>query len=242
MQIAVLSDIHGNSWALECVLADIKKRGIRRIYDLGDSLQGPLNPGGTFELMQEWQIPSLRGNQERFLLEELETPKGNATLQYVLGELNQEALCWLRDLPTERVFDDLYLCHGSPDSDSEYLLEQIHTDHVGIKSPELLLSQIKNLKQKIILCGHSHTPRIIEIAGKIIINPGSVGLPAYDDELPLPHKIENHSPKTRYAILDIADELNIEQVVLNYDYESAARCAEKNQRPDWAGWLRSGRA
>ncbi len=44
--IAVISDIHGNRWALEAVLEDINRRGIKRIANLGDCLYGPLiRPG-----------------------------------------------------------------------------------------------------------------------------------------------------------------------------------------------------
>ncbi len=35
--IAVMADIHGNTWALDAVLADIERQGIERIVDLGDS-------------------------------------------------------------------------------------------------------------------------------------------------------------------------------------------------------------
>ena len=56
MKIAFLSDIHGNSWALKAVLNDIKQRGITEIYDLGDSLYGPLDPKGTFHLLLDWNI------------------------------------------------------------------------------------------------------------------------------------------------------------------------------------------
>jgi hypothetical protein len=45
--LAVLADIHGNRWALEAVLADIRGRGIRAMVNLGDSLYGPLDPAGT---------------------------------------------------------------------------------------------------------------------------------------------------------------------------------------------------
>jgi predicted phosphodiesterase len=49
--VAVLSDIHGNRWALEAVLDDISRRGIRDMVNLGDSLYGPLDPGGTAQIV-----------------------------------------------------------------------------------------------------------------------------------------------------------------------------------------------
>ncbi len=63
--LAVLADIHGNIWALEAALADLRRRGIARIVDLGDSLNGPLEPRATAERLMQEQIPSLCGNDDR---------------------------------------------------------------------------------------------------------------------------------------------------------------------------------
>jgi hypothetical protein len=51
MKTAIMSDIHGNVDALKAVLLDIKKRGIKDIYNLGDSLYGPLFPLETYKLL-----------------------------------------------------------------------------------------------------------------------------------------------------------------------------------------------
>ena len=102
---------------------------------------------------------------------------------------------------------------------------------------EVLLADIK---QKIIICGHSHRPAIVETPDRIIINPGSVGLPAYDDEKPIPHKIENYSPKARYCIIDLGRSMMVDHVAVSYDYENAAVAAEIHKRDDWARWLRTG--
>lgn len=75
------------------------------------------------------------------------------------------------------------------------------------------------------------------------MNPGSVGLPAYTGEAPHPHAMEAGSPHARYAILEKeAAGWQVEHVSVVYDREEAARTAEGNGRPDWAGWLRTGRA
>ena len=243
MKIAILSDIHGNSWALESVLADIKQKGINKIYDLGDSLYGPLDPKGTFDLIKEWNINSICGNQDRYIVENIDKDHENKTLSFVLNELSVHATDWLQALPKERVIDDeIYLCHGTPNNDTEYLIEKIYSDYVGIKQFETIDKQLSGVKQKIVLCGHSHSPSIIETTEKTIINPGSVGLPAYDDDLPLPHKIENHNMKARYCILDLTGNLIIEQIAVSYDFEKAAERAEMNKRDDWAKWIRTGRA
>ena len=56
--------------------------------------------------------------------------------------------------------------------------------------------------------------------------------------------MQNYHNNARYSILCIDNVGNVkaEQISLPYDFESAAKLAEKNNRPDWAEWLRTGRA
>lgn len=78
--------------------------------------------------------------------------------------------------------------------------------------------------------------------GTMIVNPGSVGLPAYDDTLPCPHRVESGSPHARYAILsDEDDGWAADLLCVDYDWEQAARDADANGRPDWSRALRTGR-
>lgn len=83
--------------------------------------------------------------------------------------------------------------------------------------------------------------------GKLIVNPGSVGLPAYDHDKPSFHQIQNFTPYARYMILEANEDVNetdfnYELRILSYDYETAAKLAKKNRRDDWAYWLMTGRA
>ena len=74
------------------------------------------------------------------------------------------------------------------------------------------------------------------------MNPGSVGLQAYTDDLPEPHVMEAGSPHARYAIVERRETgWRVEHLEIAYDAESAARAAERNHRPDWAWRLRTGR-
>ena len=52
LKFAILSDIHGNRWALAAVLEDAKRRGITRFINLGDILYGPLKPLETYDLLK----------------------------------------------------------------------------------------------------------------------------------------------------------------------------------------------
>jgi predicted phosphodiesterase len=68
MRIAVVSDIHGNLPALEAVVADIARRGVDAVVNLGDSLSGPLLPLETAQFLMAQSWTHLAGNHERQVL------------------------------------------------------------------------------------------------------------------------------------------------------------------------------
>ncbi|MBI2333999.1 MAG: metallophosphoesterase, partial [Chloroflexi bacterium] len=75
----------------------------------------------------------------------------------------------------------------------------------------------------------------------LIINPGSVGLPAYEDETPEHHVMETGSHHARYAILEYKnDDWQVELITVAYDHQQAAKQARKNGRPDWEYALQTG--
>jgi len=242
--IAIISDIHGNSWALKEVLKDIKAKGIEVIINLGDSIYGPLDPKGTFNLLTDNNVISISGNQDRIILENLNSKSEIETLEYVKAQIDNNIIDWLKLLPFDYVFENMiYCCHASPDNDSTYLLEKLQPNCVSVKNNIEIDKKLKNIKQKIVFCGHSHVPRTVETITKTIINPGSIGLPAYDDDLPILHKMESFNNYAKYSILTKKGNImKIEQVTIPYDFEKAAARAESNNRNDWAKWIRTGRA
>jgi len=240
---AVLADIHGNIWALDAVMQDIHRRGIESIINLGDAFYGPLEPGATAEVLISSAFISVCGNQDRTLLE-AQNAAISPTLAFVLKELPSNTLDWLAGLPANLVVDDLFLCHGTPDADNVYLLEQMALMGNPLSPDAVIMEKIGTVTQQVILCGHSHLPRVVCVDQKfLIVNPGSVGLPAYNDELPVPHSMQTGSPYAHYAVITrLATGWQVEQVVLPYAWEKAARAAHNNGRQDWAAWLASGRA
>ena len=184
--IAIIADIHGNRWALEAVLHDIQRRGIHQIVNLGDNLLGPLDPAGTANLLIALSIPGIRGNDDQVLI----SPSGelSATQAYVRERLTPAHINWLRTLPaTVVIADDLFLRHGDPFSDETYLLEEVSANGVFLRDTQAIAASVAGVAQPVVLCGHSHLPRTIFLPeGKLIVNPGSVGVPAYTANEPYP--------------------------------------------------------
>ena len=240
--LAVIADVHGNRWALEAVLQDIDRRGIEQIVNLGDHLTGPLDPAGTADLLIKRGMLSICGNDDRVLFSPVE--ELSPSQRYTRDQLTEVHMIWLRSLPpTALVADEVFVCHGDL-FDSPYLLEQVEASGVFLRSTRAIEASVANIAQPVILSGHSHVPRTVYLPqGKLLVNPGSVGMPAYTMETPIPYAMESGSPHARYAVLSkMGNKWQVEHVQVPYDWEHAANVARGNQRPDWAGWLATGRA
>ena len=247
-RFAVLSDIHGNLFALEAVLADIASRSVQQIVNLGDHLQGPLDPVGTADRLIPLNLPSVRGNCDRLIFEAGTIVTPGSTLAANRASLSEQHKQSLAAMPQTLQLDDILLCHGTPWADDVYLLEEVTPEGARMKRSEELAPILHGITARLVLCGHSHQSRTVQISAQmpsstLVVNPGSVGLPAYTEESPHPHGMEAGSPHARYAIVTRSDDnWKVEHLAIAYDWESAARLAERNGRPDWAVWLRTGRA
>ena len=246
MKIAVISDIHGNVFALKAVLDDLKKRDVDKIVNLGDIFYGPIAPKETYDLLQQYEIVTIQGNQDRQVSEaQPDEIINNPTMAFVVGQLKGEPLQWLRSLPHElHLSDDVYLCHGGPGDDLLYFLENVESGYPVVRSDTEISSMLKGESASLILCGHTHVPRSVSLAsGQLIVNPGSVGLPAYADDLPVSHRMENYAPHATYAIIEKQQyDWRIEHFKIPYEVDLAVQQCEKLQRNDWTGFLKTGRA
>lgn len=239
-EIALIADIHGNIWALDAVLADIDRRSITAIYDLGDTLFGPMAPRETADRLMMRQILSVRGNCDRAIID-LETP-ATPSLDYTRSQLGPEHLAWLGTFPATRlVGDDLLLCHGTPTSDETYLIEDPTPRGSVLRAPGAILADLAGATQPVVACAHSHIPRAIMLAsGQLLVNPGSVGMQAYTEETFI---METGSPHARYAILHRREgQWSVEHIAVPYDWHSAAERARANGQPDRAQMQLTGRA
>jgi predicted phosphodiesterase len=242
MRIAAVSDIHGNLGALEAVLEDIERRGVDLIVNLGDILSGPLLPRETADRLMRLKFPTISGNHERQLLAPDLAAMGPSD-RHAAEAITEPQRRWLEALPaTLRLSEEVFLCHATPDSDVECYLEDIRDGELIATSPALMAERTGNCAASLILCGHTHIPRVARLLnGQTIVNPGSVGIQAYDGHHPIAHTVEMGSPHARYAIVQRSEHGWItEQFAVPYDWEASARIAEGNDRKDWARAPRTG--
>lgn len=266
MRIAALSDIHGNLPALEAVLAEIGRERVDLVVNLGDVLSGPLWPAETAELLMQPRLGgrpwvTIAGNHERQLLAAARhgaPAESNDSDDIGARRTTPEQQRWLRELPTAQRFGDgrggqVVLTHGTPRVDHEPLLDTVVGGLGGGGSPGIRaatpaevmprLADALPAETTLVLCGHSHLPRVLLLDGVLIVNPGSVGLQAYDHDQPHEHVVENGSPHARWALLDHTPThgWQVQQRLTAYGWRAAAARAESHGRPDWADALLTGR-
>jgi predicted phosphodiesterase len=253
MRIAVIADIHANVLALDAVLRDISLRGADLIIDLGDCVSGPLWPRETAERLGELNLPSVRGNHDRQVAFDPRAKLG-ASDAYAFDQLSvtQRAYFGRRPL-TMRPSEGVLAFHATPEDDNKYLLEDVAGRGLGLTTSAKIADRLAGQIADLVLCGHSHQQRIVRTARNegfsLVVNPGSVGCPAYDDGLltpyagapATPHISESGSPHARYAIVAKRGAVwSAELFAIDYDWDcAAARCAE-NGRLDWARAVATG--
>jgi diadenosine tetraphosphatase ApaH/serine/threonine PP2A family protein phosphatase len=247
MRFAAIADIHGNCLALDAVLADIAAQGIAAgdVVNLGDSLSGPLEAGRTADRLVGLGLTTVCGNHDRYLIEHA-TGDMHSWEADAYAQLTPDHLDWLKRLPFSQVWrDEVYLCHATPTSDGVYWLEGVgEQGHVHLRPKAEIEAFAENVRQPMILCGHSHIPRAVRLAdGRLIVNPGSVGGPGYDDDAPYFHKVETGTPLASYAILEKTPAgWSVTFRLVPYDNMAMSRLAAERGRADWSaalagGWL-----
>lgn len=219
MRLAVLTDVHGNAFALEAVLADIRATSPDATYNLGDTVWGAADPGRAWALQQEFAPPSVRGNTDEFMLSELSElqPATRLYREFVesqLGGVPPE----LRRLPVSLSVADgeVLLSHGSPRDPWEYLmLSGDHHDSQRLATPAELRERLHGAAARVVVVGHSHTELLDTRLGVSVVNAGSVSRQKYGD------------PAARWVLLDRGNggwTVSFRRV--EYDIEAAAHWAE----------------
>jgi predicted phosphodiesterase len=242
VRIAILADVHGNRIALEVVLRHLRAAGADLVVNLGDLVSGPFDPKGSADIQMPLDGLTIAGNHERQVLE------GGTGFSdaFARPRLTEAHLSWIATLPASLALADgeVFACHGSPaGGDLDYLLEDVSSGRAVVADEEVIIPRLAGIGDaRVVLCGHTHTPRIVSAGGVLIVNPGSVGMPGYRDVNPVPHVMEAGTPHARYAIVEKHPHGWVAELrAVPYDFEAAARQAEQHGRPAIAHSVRTGR-
>lgn len=176
--VAVLSDIHGVLPALEAVLDEPDVRNAEHLVLTGDIAAGPM-PVETLDRLISLgdRVVWVRGNAERELVAVARGEQSEHAVSNWAGRALRPDLVTLLDrLPHPVVlevdgFGPVSFCHGTPRDDDEVVLVDSSLDRWAD-----VLADLEPAIQTIV-CGHTHMPFQRLVDRRLVVNPGSVGMP-----------------------------------------------------------------
>jgi predicted phosphodiesterase len=233
MQVAIVSDIHGNRQAFESVLEAIEASDCQELWCLGDLVGYGADPDVCVELAREHAAICLAGNHDLVVTGALplEMFSRGAALaaRWTQETITPQTRGYLEGLQPSRTDEQVGLYHASPrDPVWEYVLSDLQA--------ELCLD---SQQHRVCLIGHSHvalsfsrfpgepasgqtraTGEDLELAqGEWLINPGSVGQPRDGD------------PRAAWLALDL-DRWQAVYHRIEYDIDGAAAAIRAARLPD----------
>jgi diadenosine tetraphosphatase ApaH/serine/threonine PP2A family protein phosphatase len=218
VRIPVLSDVHANLAALEAVMADAADAGTDAPpWVLGDIVGYGPDPMEVVDRLRGLEARAISGNHDLAAAGQIPiddfNPLAAAAVRWTSGVVDDSTREYLASLPARLEEGHFTLVHGSPrDPVWEYLT-----------TAEAITESLAHFSTRVCLFGHTHVPIVIDaggpglsvtpfvpgerlqlVAGRIYVNPGSVGQPRDGD------------PRASYAIVD-PDASTIELRRVDYD-------------------------
>ncbi|KYH45953.1 metallophosphoesterase family protein [Branchiibius sp. NY16-3462-2] len=229
--VAVLSDIHGVLPALDRVLAEPDVIAADLIVVTGDHTWGP-QPAETLDRLVDLgeRVVLVRGNADRELLQMsrgLDIGLGDDPLSvWGATQLEPHHQKLLDEMPEQVTisidgFGPVLFCHATPRDDEEVVLVDSRLERWA----EVLHDVPEEVGA--VVCGHTHMPFVRIAHGRLVVNPGSVGLPY---GRPGAHwaLLANGAVTLRRTLID-PDEL-VAEVTARSSLPGVAQWAEENLR------------
>lgn len=183
MKVAVFSDIHSNHLALKKCIQYIDNEKIDKVILLGDYVSDCPNPQKTLSLIKQiydkYEVWCVRGNREEYFIRHDDKYQDNwvyeantGSLLYTYENLTNADLMWFRSLKNTEIVqidqtEPIIIAHASLTNSRELLYENEQN------TKDLLDS----IQYRYMLCGHTHRQFKFTYKDKMLINPGSVGVP-----------------------------------------------------------------
>lgn len=220
MRIALISDIHGNLYALEAVLKDLKKQHVGLTVFLGDLVHGGIYPSECVSLLAGIDpLIAIEGNTDAWF-----DGQGAGAPRDFRGEVHSwvERRLRQREIAVIRGFKrgdcinhhDHLLCfyHGSPHSSSDRIYAE--------DDEEETLQKFRSVKTEVAAVGHTHVRMDISLGSTRVINPGAVGISNDGDT------------RAAYGILTIGKTIEYEQRNIEYPIERYAAQLMQTDMPN----------
>ena len=194
--IATLYDIHGNLPALEAVLAEIPAEAT--IVVGGDVCAGGDQPSEVLERLRSLgdRVNWVRGNVDRELKPGEPALAPPEFIEPARAKLSEEQIAFLYSRPPTVQIDRVLFCHASPRNDLDIFTERTPEERIAFL--------FEDVDADVVVVGHVHTQYERTVAGKRLINSGSVGLP-YEPEPGAYWTLDLKHRRTDYPGAKLAD-------------------------------------
>jgi diadenosine tetraphosphatase ApaH/serine/threonine PP2A family protein phosphatase len=215
MQVAIVSDIHGNRHAFEAVLADVERSPAQEIWCLGDVVGYGADPNDCCKLARAHADVCLAGNHDLAVTGDLDLGEFS-TGAALAARWTQEVIAaehrdWLASLEPARAVRDVGLYHASPrDPVWEYVLSALLAE---------LCLDVRPEGEPATGTARRGGEEADLSAGEWILNPGSVGQPRDGD------------PRAAWLLLDTSA-WTAQWRRVEYDIAGAAASIRAARLPD----------
>lgn len=195
MRYLVLSDMHGNSDALEAVLRRVRRKRFDAVLMLGDVVGYGAGPNQVIDALHDLpgRVHSVRGNHDKVVsgIENGDNFNSSALVaaRWTTARLTPANLRYVRDLPRGplAITDELSICHGSPLDEDTYVFSAFEAYEI-----------FSHHDAEVTFFGHTHVPSLFAQRGdnvrvallrggegalelargtRYLLNPGSIGQP-----------------------------------------------------------------
>lgn len=223
MRYALLGDIHGNTEALEVVLASLANQSVDKIVCLGDVVGYGAEPAACLERIRGLGCDCIAGNHDWAAVGLISIDCFNAYAKaaalWTRNQLSDDQKQWLANLPLTLTYEHCAVAHGTFHRPQDFnYIQTVDDAHRSFED-------LKKMGSALGFLGHSHVPVgffdtdpitytldpeiPLDDEMAIIVNAGSVGQP----------RDENN--KASYAIFD-SEAKAVSIVRLDYDIDAAA--------------------
>jgi predicted phosphodiesterase len=245
VRIALISDVHGNTVALDAVIAEVSERTVDVVVCLGDVASNGPDPAGAIERMVEIGAVAVMGNTDAGLLDVPDWwhDPGSAGIPedahpgieigvWCADQLDDDHRRHLAERPPTAEVDlgpagSLLAFHGSPNSFDDVITALTPSDELAV--------MLGGAEHAVLAGGHTHVPMTRRHGTQTLINPGSVGLPFAEYGYAGGARVLDHAA---YALLSIdGPQVTIELRQVGFDLERLGRVARASGMPHADWWL-----
>lgn len=245
MRLALLADIHGNTVALDAVIADLSTAPPDRIICLGDIAAGGPDPSGAIDRLMDLDVVGVQGNTDAGIVDMPgwwrdpssigipdDAAPGLDISVWSAEQLGSVYHAYLAGLPATKSLalgqaGDLLAFHGSPRSADDLI--------TGTTTVEDLDLMFQGATASLLAGGHTHVPLLRRYRTSTIVNPGSVGMPFAEYGYAGGVSLLHHAA---YAVVDVTDdrvEVGFRQVPFAWDELVDSVTRSDMPHGDW--WL-----